>query len=297
MGKMVVFHHNDPDGHCAGAIAYRYGRQRAKFSDIVLIECDHGQNISLDVIQPGDTVVIVDFSFKPDQMQKIIKVAGKQHVIWCDHHVTAKDYGYDNIPGKRDFEDKGYAGCECTWLYFYPEVSIPPAVTLVGDYDAWRLQHKEDSLAFFEGLKLLDTRPMSAIWEKFLYPSGNSGVSSIVFAGCPEVEEVIDNGRLCMRYRDAICSRARRNAYETEIDGHRAIAFNISGYGSQAFGPLFDEYPYAIAYSHNGDMFTATIYSKHEDASVIAKKFGGGGHKGAAGFRCKELPFRKKVSQ
>jgi nanoRNase/pAp phosphatase (c-di-AMP/oligoRNAs hydrolase) len=43
----------------------------------------------------------------------------------------------------------------------------------------------------------------------------------------------------------------------------------------------------------DGEQYTVSLYSKTVDVSEIAKKYGGGGHKGAAGFQCKKLPFMK----
>jgi nanoRNase/pAp phosphatase (c-di-AMP/oligoRNAs hydrolase) len=52
-------------------------------------------------------------------------------------------------------------------------------------------------------------------------------------------------------------------------------------------------YPVCIAYVHDGEKFTVSLYSTTVDVSKIAKKFGGGGHKGAAGFTCDKLPFER----
>ena len=43
----------------------------------------------------------------------------------------------------------------------------------------------------------------------------------------------------------------------------------------------------------DGSKWTVSIYStnKNIDCSELAKKYGGGGHKGAAGFQCENLPF------
>ena len=40
--------------------------------------------------------------------------------------------------------------------------------------------------------------------------------------------------------------------------------------------------------------WTVSLYSTKSDidVSIIAKNYGGGGHKGASGFQCKELPFK-----
>ena len=39
--------------------------------------------------------------------------------------------------------------------------------------------------------------------------------------------------------------------------------------------------------------WNVSLYStkEHVDCGAVAKSFGGGGHKGAAGFQCEELPF------
>jgi nanoRNase/pAp phosphatase (c-di-AMP/oligoRNAs hydrolase) len=49
----------------------------------------------------------------------------------------------------------------------------------------------------------------------------------------------------------------------------------------------------------DGSQYTVSLYSETIDVSVIAKKHGGGGHKGAAGFVCPKLPFHshKKLGE
>jgi nanoRNase/pAp phosphatase (c-di-AMP/oligoRNAs hydrolase) len=48
-----------------------------------------------------------------------------------------------------------------------------------------------------------------------------------------------------------------------------------------------------MPFSFDGDEWIISLYSRNIDVSEIAKKYGGGGHKGAAGFHCKDLPFCK----
>jgi nanoRNase/pAp phosphatase (c-di-AMP/oligoRNAs hydrolase) len=62
-------------------------------------------------------------------------------------------------------------------------------------------------------------------------------------------------------------------------------------FGSQGFVERFDEYPICIAYIHDGEKFTVSLYSKDVHVDKIAQRYGGGGHKGAAGFKCEVLPF------
>jgi oligoribonuclease NrnB/cAMP/cGMP phosphodiesterase (DHH superfamily) len=160
---MIVFHHNDADGRCAAAIVKRWHAKHKFQTRIHFVELDFSKPVPVEEIRPDDTVVIVDFSFKPDVMLEAQRrtLIG---VVWCDHHVSAKDYGYDNLVGSRDFNPKGLSGCECTWKHFFPNEPIPDWVQLLGDYDSWRLENP-DCFAFYEGLKLNDQSPEGELWE------------------------------------------------------------------------------------------------------------------------------------
>ncbi len=287
--RMVIFHHNDADGRCAAAImAYRYGPKGSGYA-ISCYEMDYkdAENpaLVLDRVAPGDLVGVVDFSFKPQMMAKLVEKAAE--VIWCDHHVTAKDYGYDDLPGVRDFSEKGLSGAECTWKFCFSDKVMPWGLTLLGGYDSWRHDQGLQTFEFYEGLKLLDTNPRSELWDRLLFEAvGDPG---------HYVCAIMEKGRAAILYRDNYCAGLRKSfGYETEIGGHRAYALNAYMFGSKGHGEKFTEYPVCIAYIHDGRKFTVSLYSETVDVSVIAKANGGGGHKGAAGFVCEKLPFERK---
>ena len=57
---------------------------------------------------------------------------------------------------------------------------------------------------------------------------------------------------------------------------------------------LVEPYDLMIAFCRRKDkLWNVSLYSTKTDVDcgAIAKSFGGGGHKGAAGFQCAELPF------
>lgn len=272
-----IFHHNDADGRCAAAIMSIYCRNHGY--DYEFIEMDYKDCVPIERIQPLDFVAIVDFSFQPDVMAEVRKIA--THVMWCDHHQTAKDYGYDDVDGFRDFTDKGLAGCECTWKACFPNIPIPEFCVMLGDYDSWRLFNQPKCFQFYEGLKLLDTSPGGGLWHGLI-------------DGSASMNQIIEEGKAAIRYRDNYCSEIRHAfGYETEISGHKAIAMNAYRFGSKQFGNDFHKYPVCLAYIHDGKRFTVSLYSENVDVSAIAKQFGGGGHKGAAGFVCNELPWER----
>jgi oligoribonuclease NrnB/cAMP/cGMP phosphodiesterase (DHH superfamily) len=284
---VIVFHHNDADGRCSAAIAAKwFQRERTAKNKQALgerlefVEMDYAKPCPIDAIQRGDTVVIVDFSFKPDLMKRV-QAATDIGCIWIDHHVTAKDYAYD-VTGNRDFSDKGKAACELAWEYFFPRDEMPVGVHYLGDYDAWRLEMIPATFRFYEGMKLEDQSPTGEPWQRILADDYD------FFAG------VLDRGAAAILYRDNYCADMRKSyGFETEIDGVKAYACNIYRFGSQGFGEAFERYPLCLAYVHDGRRFTVRLYSETVDVSAIAKAHGGGGHKGAAGFTCDVLPFTK----
>ena len=274
---MICIHHNDLDGRCSAAIVRRYFKEGI---DVVFHETDYKDPVPLGRVA-GEDVVIVDFSYKPDDMLNIVELANS--VVWIDHHATARDYPYQYLPGLRDFADKSKSGCELTWLHYFPTEQMPMAVQLIGDYDKWALS-LEDSKVFYEGMKLEKHGPEEYLWRELLDA-----------AYWKKVKEIIDAGRIATKYRDNYCAGLCKSfGYETEIDGRRAYACNQFMFGSGGFVHYFAQYPLCIAYLHDGKQFTVSLYSTTVDVGQIAKGHGGGGHKGAAGFVCDILPFKER---
>lgn len=280
---MICFHHNDLDGRCAAAIVRLWNEQNAP-EPIVFVELDYKDRVPVERIQPNDFVTIVDFSFKPEVMAQVL--AKTERVHWCDHHKTAAGYDYGReLDGFRDFTDKGLAGCECTWRHFFPNAPVPRAVTLTGDRDAWRWEHGTDTAWFNQAMKIRGQSPESSTWEMLLR---NTPESSALLA------LILKDGAACVAFRDSFCKDyANSYGFETEFDGYKAFAMGLYMFGSEAFGDHFKQFPLCLSFVFTGRQWTVGLYSETIDVGEIARKHGGGGHKGAAGFVCDELPFRK----
>lgn len=285
---MICIHHNDLDGRCSAAIVkYRFSPRYV----ITFIEMDYSYELDLSKIKKDEYVYIVDFSLKPDVIEKLLAITKK--VVWIDHHVTAKEYPYQFLDGLRDFENKSMAGCELTWKYLFPDILMPIAISYIGDYDKWALKYEPECFQFHEGMKLLDNKPTSENWFN-LFNIVNARYKKEVTAYYLYIDRILKAGKLVITYRDNYCSDLRNlYGYETEIFGYKAYACNQYLFGSKGFGEKFNEYQVCLAYVHTGNGFIVSLYSKNVDVSVIAKYYGGGGHKGAAGFNCIELPWKK----
>lgn len=269
---MKCFHHNDLDGRCAAAIV------RKAYPACEFIEMDYAKALDVNTIEPGEMVYIVDFSFKPDVMSALCaRTQGR--VVWIDHHKTILENLYAeffSVPGVRSTSQ---AACVLTWEFLFPQVPVPYGVRLIGDKDAWSFTDwRSDN--FCIGIEAEDARPQSGFWALVFQSEAQFIVDSV------------ERGGEIRRYREWFCERyCETNGFETEFEGHKAFAVGLYMFGSQAFGRRVEQYPLLIAFEFNGSKWVIGLYSKTLDVSEIAKKQGGGGHKGAAGFTAVELPF------
>lgn len=284
---MKCYYHNDADGRCAGAIVFlSLENQKDDGYGIDFIEVDYKDKIDVSAIKPNERIIIVDFSFTLEVMDMVLGVT--KDVTWIDHHKTAEHYKYGcEIKGIRDFSNKGDAGCELAWRYFRGTEKMPDAVKLIGDRDSWNWQYGTRTAEFNEGLKLYPHCPTDRIWEELL--NSNTGESHVDF--------ICNKGETCLSYRDSFCNDYLKSfGFETKFEGYKCLVLGLYHFGSEAFGKKFKEYDICISFGFDGEKYSVGLYSEKVDVGEIAKKYGGGGHKGAAGFISKEFLFNREIN-
>ena len=272
---MKCFYHNDMDGKCAGAIVHRYYNGQGDYRSI-----DYNQDFPFGDIKENEEVVIVDFSLqKEGGFEKLFNIT--KNVIWIDHHKTAIEKHKFNFP-VGGIRRNGISGCELTWEYFYNS-EPPKVVKLLGDYDIWAFKYGDASKALQFGIRLNDTNPQSENWKHWLDREFN-------------IQNMINDGFLVMRYKiNSNESQVRAWGRYAKFEGYKAITCNQGATNSQLFDSVDSTtYDIMMPYVFDGKQWTIYIYSTNPDIDVseLAKKYGGGGHKGAAGFQCKQLPLR-----
>ncbi len=267
---MLCYYHDDLDGRCAAAIACRaMGGGR-------FIAANYQHSIPLPPLATEETVVVVDYLPDTAAMESLRQRAHR--LIWIDHHASSiARPEYAALEGLRE---DGRAACELAWEYFYPQHALPRAVMLAADRDVWTWRYGEETAAFCEGIRLLPHHPEDAVWRELL--AGDRMT----------LETILRDGAVCRRYGLALANEiVEKYGFETEFEGHRCFAANLTLFGSDVFGERVARYEICIAFVYDGSRYKVTLYSQDTDVLPLAVRHGGGGHRGAAGFSCDCLPF------
>ncbi len=275
---MICFYHSaDLDGHCSGAIV------KKAYPDCELIGINYGDEFPWDKAK-NENVIMVDFSLQPfEDMIRLNQEAAS--FIWLDHHISAIKEAKEHSFECMGILDTKRAGCELTWNFYFSTHTWPDTVRLLGRYDVW--DHSDErTLPFQHGMKSRSTRPEENmdLWEEW-------------FKSFPT--EILEEGEVIHNYVNQDNEKyASLFAFETELDGLKCIAINRMMTNSQMFDSVWDEEKYdaMMTFGFKKNCWTVSLYSTKEDIDVseIAKARDGGGHKGAAGFQCEELPFDLK---
>lgn len=284
----LCIHHADDDGFGAAWVARQYlmeglsqgfGAHGATPMDHLgceFVSTNYGQPVP-DVA--GKHVAIVDFSYKRDVMREICRAAAS--VLVLDHHKTAQaeldglenEFSDSNKSVQIKFEE-GKSGVLMAWEYFFGDTR--PMPDLIGYLDAgdlWQLDRYPDTKQVQAALR---SYPYDfEQWDHWMTPEG--------------VDQLRAEGGAIRRYIDQKVAELLKTRHEIEVAGEKIMAVNAPWFlASETAGALAEqsEQGWGICYYNTYDGKTFSLRSRGEvDVSEIAKKYGGGGHAGAAGFR------------
>jgi oligoribonuclease NrnB/cAMP/cGMP phosphodiesterase (DHH superfamily) len=280
-----IYHSRDLDGLSCGAILRHF------LPSARLFPYDYGQEAPQIMPANGqtgnDVLYICDVNLPMPQMDTYRKQLGK--LVWIDHHVSARqDYlAYtEQHLGWEYVYDVNRAACELSWKYF-SDAPLPYFLDLIGSWDVYRHRNTaywQDEIAPFQyGLRSRCNR--LADYPMELFADDNFGRSL--------VQELQREGRPIMRYIEKSHTVLAGQAFEAQIAGFPAICINQRGLNGDSFNACFrpGRHRLKCAFGFNGKEWGFSIYAGDDqiDCAAIAKQFGGGGHKGAAGFSVSQL--------
>ena len=166
------------------------------------------------------------------------------------------------------------------------EVDEPEAVRLAGEYDIWD-KRDPDAELFQHGLRAQELT--EELWDDLLSSRG--------YSACPTVSRLIELGTGLQYAKNHENKSIIKSAgFTIKWEGLTFLACNHARFNSFLFtAGLTAEHDACLGFAWKKDTWTVSLYhapgNEHNDLSIIAKKYGGGGHRGACGFVCKTLPF------
>jgi len=228
-------------------------------------------------------IYIVDFSFTKDVLQELVDT--NTSVLVIDHHISAKD---DVLSFDGNIFDNDQSGAVLAWKYFHPDTEVPELLKYVEDTDLWRFalpESREFSTAL--GQYKMDF----VVWDDLI-------------TQLQETDNLINfiaKGSLLAKFEDKLVAHMMTRKERVLFEGHEVWALNTSEYASILGNNLAElnlaeeQEPIGIVYYHTDNMVKISLRSIGEaDVAKIANKYGGGGHKNAAGIGVAsfdDLPF------
>lgn len=268
----ILYHANCTDGYGAALAAWTFFGD----NDVEYIPVQYGTEPP--EIGVNDVVYIVDFSYSYEQICEMAIKAKNIYIL--DHHKTAQEalsgifpQKYNNKPlGEIYIEfDMNRSGAVITWEYLF-KTKAPTLFQHIQDRDLWKFE-LEGTRDIIKGL---DIYPDWRDWTPFIKDPSN----------------LIQQGKAINTFLDNEASKIIKSPprlWDMEnivIPFYNLQGFMISDTLHQAL-EKYPECPYAVAYFDLSDRRIFSLRSRSGtdvDVSEIAKKYGGGGHKHAAGF-------------
>ncbi len=274
---VIIYHGDCPDGFGAAYAAWK------KFGDTAtyIPWKDHGV---LPHSLTGKEIYIVDFSFHAPLLKQLNDTNKSAVVI--DHHVSAEA---DVRAYPQNIFDNSHSGAVLAWQYFHPETLVPNVLLYVEDHDLWRfalIEHREFNVALHE-------TPMTfEAWDTLIEQLKDENT----------LINFIAKGALLAKFEDKIVAKIFTYREKVMFEGIECYAINASRYYRSILGNMLAELnegesrpALGIVYYHSNGRVNISLRSKDEvDVATMAQKFGGGGHKHAAGIEVKsfrDLPF------
>lgn len=283
---LVIFHSPCLDGFTAAWACW------LKHPDAEFVPGVHGQD-------PPDVadreVCLLDFSYKRPVLREMVQKARSITVL--DHHKTAEadlgdllDDAQSGLVGKFDMKK---SGARLAWEWFHPGVKVPHLVEVVEDRDLGRPWSKE-------GARYTDTEALNAVLFSHNYDFSVWSALRILTDDTASAthQEIVYEGR-------AILRKQKKDVKELIAKLERPMQFT-RGYGltwiptvnlpytysSDAAGSMAERADFAASYfidAQGWHCFSLRSRGDGADVSEVAKAYGGGGHKNAAGFRVARL--------
>lgn len=282
---LCIYHANCTDGFGAAYAVWK------RFGDAVeYVAAQYGDE---PPVVAGKNVVIVDFSYKRPVLDALASFA--QTILILDHHKTAQEdlaglpmcsgeYSPQGMLAWKEMAgvpvalfanfDMERSGTRIAWDYFHPGEPVPVLLRMIEDRDLWRFKLPE-TRAVVEAARSYDaTFPW---WNGLIRLAEDE-------AG---LRRLVNEGEAILRRQTKDIEALLGGRRTMRIGGHDVPVANVPGFLASDAGHAMNEgVLFCATYFDAADKRVFSLRSRGDfDVSAIAKLYGGGGHKNAAGFQ------------
>lgn len=265
MKNICIYHANCSDGFTAAWAVWK------KHPQLEFHSASHGQT-------PPDCtdrdVIIVDFSYKRCVLLEMAKVA--KTILILDHHKSAEAELIDLPDNVQAVFDMQRSGAMMAWQWYHPDSTAPLLVAHVQDQDLWKFE-------------LPLTKPFMANVSSTDYTFENWQQLAELKSDAEPYAKFIEVGHGIERaHNKLIDGLVKTHVTRSIVAGIDVPTLNAPHFCASNAGHLMGENePFAAIYWDTGAGRTYSLRSAEDgmDVSRIAARYGGGGHKHAAGFR------------
>lgn len=297
----VLYHASCSDGFGAAFAAWLLFGNEAQY-----IAVQYGKPMPNIPTGEDIEVYLVDFSYPTAEIEQLMSSRGK--VVILDHHETARtelqsmEAEHKGEPHLIRF-DMTKSGAVMAWEYFFPNQPVPKFFLYLQDRDLWqwKLENSRevsDSIRSypFEFEKWQEVSGIRAVGRHT--PNEESCITTLMQEGIGIRRLTRQTVELAAKNAGwAIFQKSKEIVFQDEVGGlgpefsiyWAAPALNCTAFISETCEQMLVLHPtakFVVSYfdTNDGKRIWSLRSRPEFDCSIIAKHFGGGGHKQAAGF-------------
>ena len=283
--SVCIYHGNCADGFGAAWAVREAARLKGELDQWEFIS-DVYQQEPPDVA--GKNVILVDFSYKADVVARMAKSA--KAILILDHHKSAAEdlrpyaaFPFDSSGVHEEWVrrqvsggviahfDMDKSGAMIAWEFFHPGKEPPPLLRHIQDRDLWKFD--------LEGTREIQAAVFSfpydfEVWDRLMAMDPKELRKDGVAIERKHFKDIRELLAVCKR-------RMLIGGYNVPV---ASLPYTLT---SDAGNIMAEGEPFAACYYDSPDGRNFSLRSKEGgvDVSEVAKQFGGGGHKHAAGFK------------
>lgn len=249
----------------------------------------------------GRTVILVDFCYRREILEAMSRTATS--IVVFDHHKSTQEdlagvgpppdfqtlqdsiragerRGFDSLTAVVDLDR---CGAMIAWNYFFGANEAPPrCIEYIQDRDLW-LKRLPGSDEFTIALR---SYPQTfSVWDSLMSVDPNT---------------LLPEGNSIQRYHRLRTTELVDCAYQATLGGHTIWIANAPAFaaGDVANELAARDVAFGACYLEVASgLFQYELRSRGDfDVSEVARRYGGGGHKNAAGFRTRRLAHEAAVA-